>query len=150
MGKVCTGCAREIPATTEYFHKHAPAKDGLKPRCKGCQCSAESSRYLSKGEAERSAYIARVSQWRQKNRTRVAATGTRWESANPEKRRSQWTVANAVRDGKLFKQPCEVCGSANVQAHHDDYSLPLNVRWLCTKHHAVADRARRASERMAS
>lgn len=53
----------------------------------------------------------------------------------PEKRRAQWTVANALRDKRLFRQPCEVCGEEEVQAHHSDYSRPLDVRWLCRKHH---------------
>lgn len=37
--------------------------------------------------------------------------------------------------GKLIPKPCEVCGSLNVQKHHDDYSKPLEVRWLCRDHH---------------
>ena len=51
----------------------------------------------------------------------------------------------AIRRGKLVRQPCEVCGSQPVDAHHDDYSQPLNVRWLCPAHH----RAHHASERAA-
>jgi hypothetical protein len=37
--------------------------------------------------------------------------------------------------GKLTKKPCEVCGSELVEMHHEDYSKPLEVRWLCRKHH---------------
>jgi ribosomal protein S27AE len=29
---------------------------------------------------------------------------------------------------------CSKCG-AKAQAHHDDYKKPLDVRWLCPKHH---------------
>ncbi|UOF80573.1 putative hnhc nuclease [Caudoviricetes sp.] len=33
-------------------------------------------------------------------------------------------------------KPCEVCGTDNkVHRHHDDYSKPLQVRFLCPKHH---------------
>ena len=39
-----------------------------------------------------------------------------------------------VRRGKLKRQPCEVCGFP-AQMHHDDYSKPLQVRWLCSTHH---------------
>lgn len=44
-------------------------------------------------------------------------------------------VWNAVRIGYLVRQPCEVCGNLTVDAHHDDYSKPLEVRWLCRTHH---------------
>lgn len=39
------------------------------------------------------------------------------------------------RRGLLKPKPCEVCGSSNVEKHHDDYSKPLEVRWFCRKHH---------------
>ena len=44
-------------------------------------------------------------------------------------------VHKSLRDGSLVKQPCEVCGAIRVDAHHDDYSKPLSVRWLCPLHH---------------
>lgn len=40
------------------------------------------------------------------------------------------------RRGKLIPKPCEVCGEAEVQMHHEDYTKPLDVRWLCKIHHA--------------
>lgn len=42
---------------------------------------------------------------------------------------------NAIRRGELLRQPCERCGCTTVDAHHDDYSEPLQVRWLCRIHH---------------
>lgn len=41
----------------------------------------------------------------------------------------------AVKMGRLVKQPCEVCGSLDVEMHHEDYFEPLNVRWFCFLHH---------------
>lgn len=38
----------------------------------------------------------------------------------------------------IEKRPCAVCGSENAQAHHHDYARPLDVEWLCPKHHAEA------------
>ena len=54
---------------------------------------------------------------------------------HPEKRYATGVVARSIKSGKLKRQHCEVCGSENVQAHHEDYSKPLEVRWLCFKHH---------------
>lgn len=43
----------------------------------------------------------------------------------------------ARENGVLVQQPCEQCGDVKTQAHHDDYSKPLDVRWLCSRCHAA-------------
>lgn len=43
-------------------------------------------------------------------------------------------VAAAIRNGVLVPQPCRICGKKAI-AHHEDYSKPLEVDWLCHKHH---------------
>lgn len=58
-------------------------------------------------------------------------------------KRAGHLVEKAVRRGILIPEPCEVCGATGimedgkrrVHGHHDDYSEPLSVRWLCQKHH---------------
>lgn len=57
--------------------------------------------------------------------------------SSEEKKRSNCrsTTNNLIRRGALEKKPCEVCGSEVVEAHHDDYDDPRNVRWLCKVHH---------------
>ena len=35
----------------------------------------------------------------------------------------------------LPKKPCEVCNLQDADKHHDDYSKPLKINWLCRKHH---------------
>lgn len=40
-----------------------------------------------------------------------------------------------VKRGKVDKKPCEVCGCERSEAHHEDYSKPLQVHWLCRDHH---------------
>jgi hypothetical protein len=44
-------------------------------------------------------------------------------------------VRGAVYAGILEKTPCEICGNPTTEGHHDDYNKPLEVRWLCKKHH---------------
>lgn len=58
-----------------------------------------------------------------------------WRRANAEKYKAHLAVQRALASGDLVKQPCEVCGADQVDAHHDDYSAPLAVRWLCRQHH---------------
>jgi hypothetical protein len=40
----------------------------------------------------------------------------------------------ALKRGKIERQGCEVCGE-KAQMHHSDYTKPLEVRWLCRRHH---------------
>ncbi len=51
-------------------------------------------------------------------------------------------VSEAVKRGELVRGTCEVCGKEKVDGHHDDYSKPLAVRWLCRKHHLAHHRGR--------
>lgn len=52
------------------------------------------------------------------------------------KHQSRALASGALRRGRLTQQPCEVCGGPKAQMHHDDYLKPLEVRWLCRKHHS--------------
>lgn len=40
-----------------------------------------------------------------------------------------------VVENNLVKSPCSICGDLKSKAHHDDYAKPLDVIWLCRKHH---------------
>jgi hypothetical protein len=43
-----------------------------------------------------------------------------------------------VKRGTLVKKSCEVCGDDKSEIHHPDYDKPLEVIWLCRKHHLEA------------
>ena len=60
---------------------------------------------------------------------------TNWRRTNLPKYLAHLAVQRALISGVLEKQGCEVCGAARVDAHHDRYDEPLNVRWLCRSHH---------------
>ncbi len=59
----------------------------------------------------------------------------RWREKNKHKVRAHGIVKKAIARGILVRKPCEVCGEELVHAHHEDYSLPLSVKWLCPMHH---------------
>lgn len=42
-----------------------------------------------------------------------------------------------IKRGKLKKEPCKVCGSEKSESHHEDYSKPREVIWLCREHHLI-------------
>ncbi len=74
--------------------------------------------------------------WRAERPGWNRALNARYRVSNPEKYRAHKVVEYAVARGKLQRQPCQRCGATDlVHAHHDDYSKPLDVAWLCPLHH---------------
>jgi len=116
--KTCFKCRKEKPLAE--FYKHKAMGDGHLNKCKSCTKRDVKSQNKS--------YCNIV--WGDGKGVKA------WQKRNPKKRSAHVAVSNAVRDGKLIKQPCEVCGELKVQGHHDDYTKPLDVRWLCVSHHA--------------
>lgn len=54
----------------------------------------------------------------------------------PEKTKARDTLNNSIKSGKIEKENCRVCSSSKrIHAHHNDYSKPLKVVWLCPIHH---------------
>lgn len=68
----------------------------------------------------------------------------RWRERNPIKRWAHIATASALRRGLIVQQACEICGSADSEAHHDDHAQPLTVRWLCRTHHKALHAAMKA------
>lgn len=68
---------------------------------------------------------------------------TRMRRKYPDKNRARELVHLAVGRKKngLVRLPCSKCGNPKSEAHHPDYSKPLEVIWLCRAHHVEADRA---------
>lgn len=70
-------------------------------------------------------------------RAKARVISDKWRGDFPERYKAVTAVGNAVRDGKLQRQPCAVCGASKTHGHHDDYSKPLEVTWLCARHHKL-------------
>lgn len=79
------------------------------------------------------------------NRESILAQGAKYAKDNRVKRLAKDSVNNAIRSGKITKKPCW-CGSSDVEGHHPDYSKPLDVIWLCVKHHKEIHRKYRKKE----
>lgn len=56
-----------------------------------------------------------------------------------EKYRARARVGQALKDGRLEKGVCEFYRSSQckgrIEGHHPDYKKPLQIYWLCSKHH---------------
>ncbi len=158
--KTCFKCDKEKPFSE--FYKHKMMGDGYLNKCK--ECTKKDSR------KHRDDNLEKVKEY-DRNRPNAAERSKRFGAAhkdrmkNPDykknfrKKRKEWdegyvvqkganTIAgHAIRDGRLTKEPCEVCGELKVDAHHDDYEKPMDVRWLCRTHHAEHHKKLREKER---
>lgn len=69
----------------------------------------------------------------------VRSDAAKWQKEQwrryPKKMRARQDLRYAVRKKYIERGPCEVCGVKKTDAHHNDYSKPLDVIWLCRKHH---------------
>jgi hypothetical protein len=121
--KCCSKCRRERPAG--YFRCHPTW-------CRDCYRTYR-RRYRAEHPEYRKRQVERIRDWRKRN---------------PEKRRAHKLVEYAIKGGSLKREPCESCGrTTNVHSHHEDYSAPLDVRWLCAVCHAAEHGAGLGRER---
>jgi len=125
--KPCFKC-QEVKPLTE-FYKHKMMADGHVNKCKECN-----KKDVRENRAIKTGYYR---EYDRKRGNRLPENyQAEYREAYPAKYKAKNMVSNAIRDGHLFKQTCEVCGTDKyIHAHHDDYAKPLNVRWLCAAHH---------------
>lgn len=105
------------------------------PKCKVCCSSYDKARANQPHRvAARKAY-QQTDAYKEKH----FAIQSEWRIRHREKSRAHSAVARALKKGELIRPlECEGCGPAYVgklEAHHDDYSKPLDIKWLCDKCH---------------
>lgn len=113
--------------------------------CKKClDRTKKRLEYQAMTPEQRRAWRARKDPLKRYATNRVARK--RHIERHPEKAEARKLLQRALRSGRIARLPCEVCGAVHgvprvdgaptrVEAHHDDYRKPLEVRWLCTEHH---------------
>lgn len=151
--KICIRCG--LPKEIVDFYHHPMMADGRLNKCKEC-CKTEAKKRRQEKLDEIRAYdrergklphrLANSQKYQREHLQQHFEANQKYFQKYPEKREAHYIVGNAIRDGKLIKQPCMECGSLDVEAHHDDYSKPLDVIWVCNKHHKQKDKERRLRE----
>lgn len=126
--KICGSCKQELGDLA--FGVRKASKDGLAARCKHCQSVYDKTR------ANAPHRVKAREQYQNTERGRKAGNEAkrRYTERNAIKRGAHILLGNAIRDGKVDRpSSCESCGSKpfTIHGHHDDYALPLVVRWLC-------------------
>lgn len=123
--KTCKKCS-ETKALSEFY------KTGGKT-CKACTCARVRERRLTDPKVraydrQRAKLPHRVE--------RAKKITTEWRKKNPDAYKAHSEVNYALKTGAIVKGPCAICASdENIHAHHNDYSKPLDVIWLCARCH---------------
>ena len=73
---------------------------------------------------------------------RARERAKKYNKNNPLKNQARHKLRNAVVAGKIIKpKECSNCrNETKIEAHHSDYSKPLEVIWLCKLCHRLADK----------
>jgi hypothetical protein len=129
--KTCAECRAVKPLTD--FYRHPTYGDGLLHICKACHRRRMKVRRLTNPRVQE---YDRARSTRLERKTASREIYKKWRQDHPEAYRAQTAVGNAIRDGKLIRLPCFICGTTKkVDAHHKDYSQPFAVTWLCRRCH---------------
>ena len=140
--KSCKDCGQSKPVSEFYVGANS---------CKSCYCARVRANRASRAEQYR-AYDRnrnmrqdRVSARKLHRLTAAGKAQRQVEQARERSIRGDAYLArnaanNALRDGKISRKPCVTCGSFPAEKHHPDYRKPLDVVWLCAKHHTAVHR----------
>lgn len=140
--KSCFKCGECKPLSE--FYKHPQMADGHLGKCKTCTRRDTAKRVDHLMQTDLEWIEKEMQRCREKTKRKrdagwlsPAAKAARlaWAKRNRVKTRAHAKVKKAIESGELTREPCCICGDPKTEGHHDDYSKPLNVRWLCKKHH---------------
>lgn len=139
--KTCIECGETLGL--DSFYAHPRMADGHLNKCKECIKKYSRKHYQLNIE-----HYSKYDQLRTKLPDRLEKKKIyrrNYRDNNPEKYRAHMLVASAIRSGQIDKKPCEICGATKVEAHHDDYTKPLNVKWFCFRHHREVAHSQRVT-----
>lgn len=126
--KHCSKCRVDKPF--DAFQKARRRPDGLQAYCRACVNANYRRNYAAAPEV-----------FRERNRAQRERHHYGRAAISPEAHRAHMAVHRAVKIGALTRpECCSACGTgtAKAHAHHDDYSKPLDVIWLCAPCHKLA------------
>lgn len=139
--KRCTKCGETKPLE-EFPRRFKNRDDKRATQCKVCtrQWRKDNKKVVS--EATR--------RWRKNNAERFQSQMATYRERHPEKIKAHNALRKAVYKGRIVKpEHCEDCGEQfekrQIQGHHEDYSRPLDVEWLCVGCHVQKHREEEAA-----
>lgn len=146
--KRCCSC-KETKSLSE-FKRSKGTKDGYRHYCKECRRLHSAKYYVNHKDTILAAvrlYAANhpearrihAKRFRAKHREEIAEYQRARRTTVKAKART--LLGSAVARGDIIKPSrCSSCGryvkKRSLHGHHDDYSKPLDVEWLCVKCHS--------------
>ena len=129
--KTCFKCSKTKPLSE--FYKHSAMADGHLGKCKECTKTDVKGNY----GVRRRKYAAyeRTREQTPERKAKKRIYQKRHRAKHPDRDAARQAVNRGVRNKTVKKLPCCYCGNPKSQAHHHDYSKPLDVRWVCFKCH---------------
>jgi len=124
--KICKDCKKRKKVSQFY---------GVQGECKECTKKKVKERYNDPLFKEKIIAYERKRFNDPHRKEMIKLYAKKRKENHPNKLKANRLVNNLIRDGKINRLPCEVCGDLKSQAHHPDYRRPLFVKWLCFKHH---------------
>jgi len=137
----CSSCGEEKPL--EEFHRNRGKPAGRSDMCRSCRSIYDRTQ---NAKPER---IEKFKQYRQEESTMMRnRERSRQAYINcPEAYKAKALVSRLISLGLIEREPCQVCASEeDIHAHHDDYSRPLEIIWLCRAHHWWIERIKRGED----
>jgi hypothetical protein len=142
--KVCKQCNINLPLDDFYANKSM--KDGYVNKCKTCTiCGVNTYRinnldkikFYDKSRSNLPHRILARQQYQATDNGKLAYMKAlrKYRAKYPNRYKARYTLEHALSAGKISKTACFECGCNKVEAHHVHYDLPLDVVWLCKKHH---------------
>lgn len=132
--KKCFKC--NIVKPLADFYKHPRMADGHLNKCKECNKKDSDENFKRKMLDPHWQVKERERQRKKEEKRRQLGLVKQYPRLKHIKPDANTKLSNAIRDGRVIPKPCEVCGKEKAEGHHEDYSKPLDVVWLCSRHHA--------------
>ena len=134
--KGCSKCGQVKPLTEFYVRPRK--KTRRRAKCISCYKEYDAMRY----ERDHEDLLVSYREYYQNNKEDVlkrhseySKSGRKKSKVDKYKNRARTKLRYEVKMGRIKRGVCEKCGDPNTDAHHEDYTKPLDVRWLCRKHH---------------
>lgn len=162
--KTCSKCL--ICKSISCFYKQKNGLLGRTGECKECRkkrtkiWTDENRERKNEADRKRSKNIDRREynkKWRESNpnyfkeyykqNTEIRLEANRRFWKNHPDRHEAYKIYQRARDNKTLVNPgqCQMCGTKEnkIQAHHFDYSKPLEVTWICVECHKEIHRKKK-------